>query len=677
MTFVLADELSICTIFQHCYMKKYLTVIFIIGLISIFPASWQALFAQNTTPLSLRFISRWQNSLPPQGAGGLCESIAFDAQTQRVFVANSLTLTGQRLYTRVEVVNITNPLQPVTEASLDLSAFGADVSSIALNNGTLVAAMIQAVKTDSGRVVFIDVSSTDLQNSTTNARSVVVGAQPDMITFTPDGRRVLTANEGEPRDTTYLPDPEGSISIIDLPLSLNGRANIAAISQQNVRFIRFNEFNFGGTRRSELRDSALIHFPSPTTTATIAGTAPGRLVSFAQDVEPEYIAVSADSQTAFVTLQENNAWAIIDIATGRVQSIRAMGFKDHNRAGNGLDASDRGTNISIANYPVFGMYQPDAIYAFSSGGETFIASVNEGDTRGYVNFSEEARMNTLTLDSVRFPNRAVLRSDTLLGRLTLTRARGDIDNDGDFDELYVPGGRSVSLWSANGGLVWDSGDQIEQITAQRLPNFFNASRDNITRKNRSDDKGPEPEGIVVGTVGDSTYIFAGLERTGGIMVFNATNPRSPRFSQFISTRDYSAAIRGDVSTEALLFVPAAQNRLNMPLVIAAHEVSGTVSVFAFDRLTSVRQSAESIGVRTAYVSPTTISLEIPTLSANAIECRVSDMLGRIVEHTVLTGVQSQECIQHILNFDGKPRGAYMLQIIMKGNVYQQKLMIAP
>jgi hypothetical protein len=632
--------------------------------------------AQSASGSQLRFVSRWQSSLPPQGGGGLCESIAFDAQTSRLFAANSLVLNGQR-YIRVEVINLTNPTQPVTEASLDLSAFGADVSSVAFSNGVLAAAMIQSVKTDSGRVVLIDVSGADIRNSTTNARSVVVGAQPDMITFTPDGRRVLTANEGEPTEAgSYLPDPEGSVSIIDLPLLPSGRVNISALTQANVRFARFNEFNFGASRRAELRDSALIHYPSPTTTASVPGAAPGRLVTFAQDVEPEYIAITPDSRTAYITLQESNAWAIIDIETARVQSIRAMGYKNHNLPGNGIDASDRGVNINIANYPVFGMYQPDALYPLQSNGNFFVAGVNEGDTRGYASFNEEARVGTLRLDSTRFPNRAVLQNDTLLGRLNVTRARGDFNNDGQFEELYLPGGRSISVWDANGALVWDSGDQFEQITARTLSNAFNVSRDNNTRKNRSDDKGPEPEGIVTGVVGDSTYIFAGLERISGIMVYNATDARNPRFSQFITTRDYSRAVGGDVSVEALLFVPAAQNRLNTPLVIAAHEVSGSIAVYAFDRSTSVRQNAAEYGVRTAYLSSHRVQLDIPVNGADAVEIHVVDVRGNTLEHTVLTGTRAQERITHDLNFEGQVSGAYFVSLMMGGKAYQHKLVIS-
>ncbi len=482
----------------------------------------------------------------------MCEFLAFDIASQRLFVANSLIVAGQQRYVRVEVLDLTNPESPSLLTSLDLSAFGADVSSVAVHNGILAAAMIQEPKTDSGRVVFLSVRGTveELRTATTSAVSVVVGAQPDMLTFTPDGRRVVVANEGEPNGgASYLPDPEGSVSIIDLPAPVGGVVNLRSITQASVRFVRFNEFNVGSSRHSELRaELPRLHFPSPTSATVVAGALPGRLVTIAQDIEPEYIAVSPDSRTAYVTLQENNAWAIIDLETARVRSIRAMGFKDHSRPGNGFDASDRSTSIKIWNWNVFGMYQPDALAAFSVGGRTFIAGVNEGDTRDYPpSYSEEIRVNSAqyVLDPMRFPMRDSLKRDSVLGRLVVTRARGDIDGDGDFDEIYLPGGRSLALWDDNGELVWDSGDLFERVTAQQLPRFFNCNRDAVTPKVRSDDKGPEPEGVAIAQMGDSIYCYAGLERTGGIMVFNVTDPRNPRFVQYITTRDYSRPIGGD------------------------------------------------------------------------------------------------------------------------------------
>jgi hypothetical protein len=649
--------------------------------------SWhQQAHAQSSGGNRLRFESRWTSSLPPQGGGGLCESIAFDATTQRLFVANSLQ---DRVL--IEVVDFSNPLSLSTLTILNLSPFGADVSSIAVSNGVLAAAMIQNPKTDSGRVVFIDISggtAAALQSALTNARSVRVGAQPDMIAFTPDGRRVLTANEGEPNETgSYFPDPEGSVSIIDLPFS-GSTVNLSAITQANVRFVRFHDFNFGGARRAELgADSLRLHLPSPTTTSTVSlpDVAPGRLVTLAQDLEPEYITFSSDSRTAYVTLQENNAWAIIDIEAGRVRTLRAMGFKDHSRpafgTSNGFDASDQSSAIRITNWPVFGMYQPDALATVRANNRDFIVSVNEGDSRGWASFNEEIRVGAAgyVLDPTRFPARDSLKRNTELGRLTVTRSKGDVDGDGDFDEIYVFGGRSIAVWDDAGNLVWDSGDQLEQITARQLPMFFNASRDNVTLKNRSDDKGPEPEGIIIGTVGDSTYCYAGLERTSGIVVFNVSNPSAPRFVQYISSRDYSRAISGDVSTEAILFIPASQNRLRRPLVVAAHEVSGTVAVYTADNAaaTSVQAASNALehGVRIRTLSPTEFVLDIPTFGADAVQITVVDMAGNSLHDLVLTGTAGYEQIHHSLNFTDKPSGTYIVVLRCAERVLSHKIAV--
>jgi len=634
--------------------------------------SLQRAQAQTVMGSHLRLLSRWTSPLPPQGAGGLCESVAFDMMSQRLFVANSLSISGQPRYVRVEVLDLTNPEAPTTLASLNLSAFGAEVSSVTVHNGILAAAMIQETKTDSGRVVFVNVGGTveELRNATTSAVSVAVGAQPDMLTFTPDGRRVLVANEGEPSGgTSYLPDPEGSVSIIDLPAPVNGVVNLRAINQASVRFVRFNEFNVGGSRHDELRtELPRLHFPSPTSATVVAGALPGRLVTLAQDVEPEYIAVSPDSRTAFVTLQENNAWAIIDLETARVRSIRAMGFKDHSRPGNGFDASDRSASIKIWNWNVLGMYQPDALAAFAAGGRTFVASVNEGDTRDYPpSYSEETRLGAAqyVLDQMRFPMRDSLKRDSVLGRLVVTRARGDIDGDGDFDEIYLPGGRSLAIWDDNGELVWDSGDLFERVTAQQLPRFFNSNRDATTLKARSDDKGPEPEGIATAQIGDSIYCYAGLERTGGIMVFNVTDPRNPRFVQYITTRDYSRAIAGDVSTEAILTIPASANRLRRPLVVASHEVSGTVSIFTADNApTSVQHvhSALQSGVQVATLGSGVFLCSIPTFGAQAVTVHVSSLLGKPVQSVAYTGTQHTPMLQHLVDVSNQGAGVYFLTI---------------
>ena len=321
-------------------------------------------------------------------------------------------------------------------------------NSVAVKNGIVaVAYAVQNTTTNAqqvGQVSFYNAADGTFLNS------VAVGFLPDMLTFTPDGTKVLVANEGEPNSygavTSF--DPEGSVSVINLA------AGVANATVQNASFASFN---------------------SQIATLKAAGvriTGPGSTV--AQDLEPEYIAVAPDGLTARVTLQENNAIAILDIASATITQILPLGVKDHSLAGNGLDASDRDGGINIRTQPVFGLYQPDAIASFSANGQTYYITANEGDARDYPGFAEEVRVGAAVLDPTVFPNAATLQTAANLGRLTVSRATSDKDGDGDLDRLEAFGARSFSIWDANGNQVFDSGDQLEQITATLVPTLFNS-----------------------------------------------------------------------------------------------------------------------------------------------------------------------------------------------------------
>jgi hypothetical protein len=258
--------------------------------------------------------------------------------------------------------------------------------------------------------------------------------------------------------------------------------------------------------------------------------------------------------------------------------------------GAGLDASDQnGSIINITNYPIFGMYQPDAIASFTSGGRTFLITANEGDVREYSGFTEVLRAgsNSYLLDPTAFPNAAALKNNNALGRLNVTRATGDADNDGDYDAIYAFGTRSFSIRNDAGALIYDSGDEIERITAAAYPSFFNASNTNNTRKNRSDDKGPEPEGVTIGQAYGRTYGFIGLERIGGILVYDLTDPATPRFVQYINNRNFTVPTNtvaaGDLGPEGLLFISAANSPIGKPLLVVANEVSGTTTLYEIDQ----------------------------------------------------------------------------------------------
>jgi Choice-of-anchor I domain len=293
--------------------------------------------------------------------------------------------------------------------------------------------------------------------------------------------------------------------------------------------------------------------------------------------------VSPDSSTAWVTLQENNALAIIDINAGVATSLVGLGFKDHLLAGNGLDASDRDDAINIANWPVQGMYLPDGITAIVDGGQTYLLMVNEGDVREWDGFVELARAGGLDLDPAAFPNADELQESGAIGRLRVTTASGDTDDDGDFDALYSFGARSFSVRNAAGGLLFDSGDQLEQITATFEPKHFNAGHDDGTFDSRSDDKGPEPEGVTVGEAFGRRFAFIALERIGGIATYDVTDPTNPCFVEYTNNRHFNFDPEdprsGDLGPEGLVFINAANSPNGRPLLVAGNEVSGTVTIF--------------------------------------------------------------------------------------------------
>ncbi|MEL6129735.1 MAG: choice-of-anchor I family protein [Cyanobacteria bacterium J06554_1] len=459
---------------------------------------------------------------------GGAEIAAFDPDSDNLFVTTGDT---------IEIFNLTTPSTPAFVSSIDLTnpanigGFeSGGVNSVAFSNGILAAAIEADIKQDNGIVAFFDAQG-NFQIK------FDVGALPDMVTFTPDSSKVLVANEGEPNDD-YDVDPEGSVSIID-------------VTSGTVNTVGFT----GVPIDPEVR----IFGPGATPE---------------QDLEPEYIAVAEDGSTAYVALQENNALAILDLETETFTGVKSLGFKDHSLEGNGFDASNRDDAINIQTHPVLGMYQPDAIATYTANGATYVVTANEGDARDYDGFSEEERVKDLVLDPTAYPNADELQQDENLGRLKTTNTLGDTDGDGDVDQIYSYGSRSFSIWDAEGNLVFDSGDDFEQIIAADFPELFNVnSGDPEEFDQRSDDKGPEPEGVTIGTFKGRTVALIGLERTGGVMVYDISDPTAPSFIT------YEPSFSGDVSPEGLLYISATDSPNGEPLLVLSNEVSETISVY--------------------------------------------------------------------------------------------------
>lgn len=539
------------------------------------PMTVTATFASADAAIRLRRLGTFSTGIFDESAA---EIVAYDPDTYRLFVVNGNDGA-------IDVIDAGDPEAPVRRFQIDITPYGDGVNSVAFQNGILAAAVEADPAQAPGAVVFFDADGTHLN-------TVTAGSLPDMLTFTPDGTRLLVANEGEPNDD-YTNDPEGSVTIVDLS---NGVANATATT---VGFAAYN------SQADALRAEGVRIF------------GPGATV--AQDLEPEYIAVSSDSRTAWVAMQENNAVAAIDLAGATVTGIWPLGFKDHLAPGNALDPSNRDGGIRIANWPVLGMYQPDAMAAFKIGGIEYLITANEGDSRDYDGFGEEARVSDLTLDPSAFPTAAAIQEDANLGRLKVTTTLGDTDGDGDFDALYAFGGRSFSLWrpTADGiSQVYDSGDDLERIVAGTMPELFNASNDDHDADDRSDDKGPEPEGVTVGTVDGRTYAFIGLERVGGIVVYDVSEPASPVFLQYINNRnpdaDPASAAAGDLGPEGLLFIPAKTSPTGEPLLAVTSEVSGTTTFYAVETVEKdfTLQILHSSDNESSFQDPNTLETKI-------------------------------------------------------------------
>ena len=506
------------------------------------------------------------------------EIVAFDPSTDRAFVVNAQS-------GRVDVLDAADPTSPTSDGHVDTAGTpvagggsipsGAVANSVAVRADGLVVVAVEAPeKTDPGWLMVVD------GRSLTSLGAVRVGALPDMVTLTADGTRAVVANEGEPSDD-YAVDPEGSVAVVDLP------GGLAAPGAGDVRIADFHGFEAGGTKT--LPDGVRIFGPEVDAVHPVSA-----------NLEPEYVALDDDGTTAWVTLQENDAIAEVDLDSATVTTVRALGSKDHSVAGQGLDPSDRdgaggGPAVKIGTRPVRGLFMPDSVHSYTAGGRTYLVTANEGDAREWGDYVEPARVKDLGDDGLApicaDAPAADLTGDDQLGRLNVSTASGLSDDGSCYEELYSFGARSFSIWSADGDLVFDSGDAFERITAEAAPDFFNSNHSESNLEGRSDDKGPEPEAVTVGTVGDRTYAFVGFERVGGIAVFDVTTPADSSFVTYLNNRDFSVSVEdaadvdaalaqaGDLGPESIAFVDPADSPSGKAMLVVGNEVSGTTTFF--------------------------------------------------------------------------------------------------
>ena len=550
--------------------------------------------------LKLSLVDRYVSD--SEFASSAAEIVSYDTCSDQLYVVNANRA-------RIDIFSLDSQTSaPHFSGSINLqeAAVAADIeigaaNSVSAKNGLLAVAIEAADKQQHGIIALYRLDTLSLLNTFES------GSLPDMVLMSSDSQTLLSANEGEP-NSTYENDPEGSVTLVNLSQGFDDDS--AQVTQ-----ITFTDFNVGASRHNELSAQVRISGPQGTTVA--------------QDLEPEYITLDENTQTAYVALQENNALGIIDVNSAQVTAIKGLGLKSWNMAsGNELDASDK--DDVVGNFSSFeqlsGMYMPDTITSYQVNGNTFIVTANEGDSREYIyessqqicheaghawdgdDFSGSEQYNTELDDCISFTDEGRgkdlevdnnhplyndLANKEVLGRLKVIMDQPVLS---DTDTVLAFGGRSFSIWNDQAELVFDSGDDIAKRVYSYDAESLNATSDNNdlteTADNRSDDKGVEPEAVEVALINGEAYAFVGLERQGGVMVYNITNPQAPVFQSYLNNRDFNHGVcselddgdcdngiynrdAGDLAPESIEYF----TRNNQHFVAVGNEVSGTTTVY--------------------------------------------------------------------------------------------------
>lgn len=513
-------------------------------------------FNNSQSSLAMAQIARYDAGMT-DADGGVMEIVDYNKQTGWAYAVNGksgmITAIPLKTLEEKEAVDLLDGNDIDVKALVNVDGFEyGDMTSVAISpDGTLLAAAIQAEGyADNGRVALFTCNA---DGSLSFLVAIETGVQPDMVTFTPDGTKILTANEGEPREgySGEAVDPKGSVTII----------NTADKVAKTVDFTAYD------SQRDALVQTGII---------LKKGTNPS------VDLEPEYIACNNDY--AYVTLQEANAIAVLDLAEGAFNGIYSAGLADYSKVAVDIDKKDEA--YAPKTYESLrGIRMPDAISLVTINGVDYVLTANEGDSRSWGNkdnltaYSNEIEVN-FGKGKASPTGKITVKESGLSGKVVFFDSS---DYDGLADNTdYLFGGRSFTMYQVtDNGLVevFDSKNDFESLTAKYLPEYFNCSNDDLAIDDRSGKKGPEPETVTIGKVGNKTFACITLERIGGVMVYDITNPAHVTFVNYINSRDFSSDVAVDDSPEGLKFIPASESPTGKALLMAACEVGGTVAVY--------------------------------------------------------------------------------------------------
>ena len=379
-----------------------------------------------------------------------------------------------------------------------------------------------------------------------------------MIKFTPDGKNLLVACDGSP-STDFSEDPEGGIAVLSVVKA--GDAELWKGAELTV--VRFDKLDTNSLKKAGVR-------------------APG-VQGFVKSLEPEYITVSGDSRWAWVSLQENNAIAKLDVKAKKITKVFPLGYLDFS-GGATIDAVSNGL-IEMKKYPLRGLRQPDGIASFAIGDKYYVLTANEGaPVNDYKAWTDVTTPMMLLQNGVIDPS--VFTSQVLedvknisVSNLERCNVVPDKTENGMCPYMYSFGTRSISIFDGETGhLMWDSGDAFEQMMAQMAPDYFNwnSKKGKVKMDARSEDKGCEPENVTTGVVGDKRYAFVGLERSSVVAVFDIAGVENGNTPKIV---DYYLNPK-DRGPEGILFIPAEKSPNGEPLLIVGFEYSKTLAVYS-------------------------------------------------------------------------------------------------
>jgi hypothetical protein len=506
------------------------------------------------------------------------EIAGFDKVSKNLFVTSSSSAAYQ-----INIFDLSNPSSSVGVGAIDFSlSFGSKanmsaLSSVAINSakGFGVASLIPTANTTTlGKVGFFDLASR------TSLGTIDVGYHPDSVSFSPDGSKLIVVNEGEFNASSVTNAP-GSISIFDISsITSSNLANLASLTPVTRDFSSPNLAS--GVSLSGIRNSNVAAIG---TSGNFIASVPDFTQAANQDpnaIEPEYASVIGDK--VYVSLQDNNAIGEYDLTQNQWTKVTNLGTITQT-----IDATDTGSTISITQ-TVKGLPMPDTLATYSKNGKTYVVTANEGDARvddrdvsRFGDISGNDSMNTI-LDSNYPTSNNSTRADTQLGKLYVSRIDGDTDGNGKIDEIRMIGTRSFTIWEVTDAglqLTYDSGSYFETYIRDNDPTGW--------VDGRSDDKGPEPEGLTLGEIDGKTFAFIGMERNNGIFMFDITDPNAPSFFGYTRTSD------GSLRPEGMSFISAADSPNGQNLLIVGYEGDGATA-------------SERIGVYSVVPEPQTYLL---------------------------------------------------------------------